>query len=911
MSKPPKYKPLKDFRHISNYTGQIISTQLKHAKGIMVYGIQYWNRMWKPRAQSGYCLNAFSLVEMLMALLVASLLMAALAPVMTKRFKENINITGTGGTVIPKTFCAYVNNGTQERTEVCKVPPNTYSASAIIASAGGGGSGAVNSIASGFKTMIAKNGVSGAEDDRTYSEDIINFDKYTKDVVIKMASGGGGAGGGNYKFSLGRPRKQSDCEPFGVYVSAAQNGGNAICVSKYNPGESHSEVNSSPAIPTGTISGVKMGDGSTVSVHIDKYNAGDTASASNTNCTANGSCCWVGNTAASCTNGSGSDNYGGCNRTVCQLKAGAAICKMWKPTSGLEGRLPTGAELNSWAGHIVNSGANGVLNKRVINANGNVTFPGLQICNGRNESSQIATNTTECTYLDSNTTLNKCRGAQRNQCHIWTTASSTHMSNGIYQNAHFWGKNFSLGGDGVERAISVRCAIDEGRLFDNFTGASGGSGNYMEIAVPENIIRLATANDKGKIRTLAGAGGKGSAKESGSKGVDGSSSVVEIYDDTNLLWSIVLPGAKGGEGGSKTASGKGFETTEMCKYYDITDSRYQNKNGTEVSCSTIPGVGIFNRGNKGVDGSSMAAAGGISVWPAVNGTSNIGRGGNAGACNIADGSNNISCNDGTNGAGGRVEVKYKTVYPGIGGGGGSAGTLLHIKNFQVLAGEKINVTIGARGKGGAVGTKGEDGGNSFIEYNSGSSNIKYEVLGGKGGEAAIAGKPDNNPPIKPEAGKKGAASGITSSTKAKLRRGDEYFPQDNSATIGTDGIESIDNITSEGGNGGINSKISPLADANGRTPCGGMGTVSIMFDKDSEYAKCNNTSSNIPLTLTRTLTENVFNNDIINNYAPGSTGGGGGGWNANNTGASASAGADGLGGYVYIYFGDWSENNES
>ena len=37
---------------------------------------------------------AFSLVEMLMALLVASLLLAALAPVMTKKFSENVNVSG-------------------------------------------------------------------------------------------------------------------------------------------------------------------------------------------------------------------------------------------------------------------------------------------------------------------------------------------------------------------------------------------------------------------------------------------------------------------------------------------------------------------------------------------------------------------------------------------------------------------------------------------------------------------------------------------------------------------------------------------------------------------------------------------------------------------------------------------------
>ncbi len=50
---------------------------------------------------------AFSLVEMLMALLVASLLLAALAPVMTKRMNENIHITGE-----------FTQNGSSEIKEI-------------------------------------------------------------------------------------------------------------------------------------------------------------------------------------------------------------------------------------------------------------------------------------------------------------------------------------------------------------------------------------------------------------------------------------------------------------------------------------------------------------------------------------------------------------------------------------------------------------------------------------------------------------------------------------------------------------------------------------------------------------------------------------------------------------------------
>ena len=82
---------------------------------------------------------AFSLVEMLLALLVASLLMAALAPVMTKKFSENVTVSGTGNAIVPEGGCV-LTEGIEE--EGCTVPNNTHSINVILASGGGGGGGA-------------------------------------------------------------------------------------------------------------------------------------------------------------------------------------------------------------------------------------------------------------------------------------------------------------------------------------------------------------------------------------------------------------------------------------------------------------------------------------------------------------------------------------------------------------------------------------------------------------------------------------------------------------------------------------------------------------------------------------------------------------------------------------------------
>ena len=95
--------------------------------------------------------TAFSLVEMLMALLVASLLMAALAPVMTKKFNENVVVSGTGNSIIPSGGCVFTAaDGLQE--EACTIPSNIHTINAIIASGGGGGGGAVQTAFSTTKS---------------------------------------------------------------------------------------------------------------------------------------------------------------------------------------------------------------------------------------------------------------------------------------------------------------------------------------------------------------------------------------------------------------------------------------------------------------------------------------------------------------------------------------------------------------------------------------------------------------------------------------------------------------------------------------------------------------------------------------------------------------------------------------
>ena len=142
---------------------------------------------------------AFSLVEMLMALLIASLLLAALAPVMTKKFSENINVTGNIGTAettrktqeieFGSADCADIKIDT-DGSEYCEgefeVPGNKFNGyiKATVISAGGGAGGG----GAGGCAQAASGGSGG------YVQNVPITIPST--IYIKIPGGGGGGGSG-------------------------------------------------------------------------------------------------------------------------------------------------------------------------------------------------------------------------------------------------------------------------------------------------------------------------------------------------------------------------------------------------------------------------------------------------------------------------------------------------------------------------------------------------------------------------------------------------------------------------------------------------------------------------------------------------------------------------------------------
>ncbi len=123
---------------------------------------------------------AFSLVEMLMALLVASLLLAALAPVMTKRMDEaKINISGVGAAQYDKDAIIQIFTGAEGEDKIFNVPSDVNMLKFTLM--GGGGAGG--------------NAFFGKEEVTTTKEWTVP-DGVTKLRVFMVGGGGGGASGG-------------------------------------------------------------------------------------------------------------------------------------------------------------------------------------------------------------------------------------------------------------------------------------------------------------------------------------------------------------------------------------------------------------------------------------------------------------------------------------------------------------------------------------------------------------------------------------------------------------------------------------------------------------------------------------------------------------------------------------------
>lgn len=191
--------------------------------------------------------RAFSLVEMLMALLVASLLLAALAPVMTRKFGENVNVSGVGAAPkAPADIQCYSYNDAQP--EVTVSVNDVYTASFVIASGGGGGAGATSeTVKTWDETEKLEGVINGTGTGSRETKDIPITENMDKIVISHLIGGGGGGGYGNSdkteeeKSFIPSPEV---CKSYGTEKTdtvgntgedlATYDSANKLCVTKYN-----------------------------------------------------------------------------------------------------------------------------------------------------------------------------------------------------------------------------------------------------------------------------------------------------------------------------------------------------------------------------------------------------------------------------------------------------------------------------------------------------------------------------------------------------------------------------------------------------------------------------------------------------------------------------------------------------
>ena len=806
--------------------------------------------------------NAFTLAELLVSILIISVILTLLAPVITKRAKENISINGGSSNKINTRLFIY-NKSDSNCSEISGVnnslscnftiPSGVNRINAIAVSGGGGGAGATQpSIEYGKKLTVAN---ATAKTSKTQELTITNGMKNI--VISELIGSGAGGGGASWNSTSGKgPQSQADCDPYNaMFIPAKYNGtgGKNLCVTKYNVGDPNG-----PALAS-TVKAVTAG----VSY-----------------CTAE-ECCWMGNTSNPCTssgtwNGH-STSYSGCTRTVCTWRAANSSCQAWTPSGTAAGswKLPSNNEIKGWS-------------KDISKLSTYLGSEGLQLCDYYSSSS----GSVRCGYY-----YNNCYGSGNADCnpnYIWTVTP--------YGSSYYYSYRLAYGVlegpdyNSPRDAISARCVLESGISSNTaLSGGGGGAGAYIKnYQIPNDVI---SSNIGGKIKLFSAAGGSGgsSASSSGSSasnGTSGLASYVEVYapDGVTLVWGIRASGGNYGYRATSTAAGNGGAQTSAnsCQLYEngvwrsinCTGVGIKGTNGNKVESASSTNTATGGSGGGSMYNSSTVIGGGsggsISSANGYNG-SVYGAGG-GGATIVFDSSNNVTKGIGGNGANGVAEITYDLVYSAAAGGGGGGGAYVELSDISVSSGNTYTIKVGNGGSGGSISTKGSDGGESEIVFDS----ITYTLSGGKGGQIGTSATSTTNV-IQGIGGSGGiVSSNVSDTTNIKYKNGSKG---EDGGSFTKDDTHS--NSTNYGGS------------------YGGVGGVSGIDTKGScsglfiDSSICSNTTVN---GITNTFVAPIINNTAID-YGQAGAGGGGGGWSENTIlYPNPGSGSQGQGGYVFIYW---------
>lgn len=618
--------------------------------------------------------HAFTLAELLTAVLVISVIMVALAPVITKRMSENVSVE----TDRKRGEEIWTNPGTY----TFSVPAGINTVEISGAGGGGGGAGAVSKNYSKTYTGAAT---------RT-----ITVPKGVTRVTFTLIGAGGGGGGAAASI------KNDPCK-FPLTIPSMADNGKDLCVANNFP-------------PVGE------------STFFDVLNVGTRAIRDVT--------CWVPttsqNTAAYCSQTSWphANPYftgGGCKKMVCMRSAAEHICSFYMP--GMVGednrilsyRFLTIAELRRLQSDSKPSNnykwifGDGLDLGMHMYMSGAVT--GGKYTAANEAVGCVAPNSSVCSPY---TLFLQDGSASITDIYYWGTTSYDNIA--FEKNGITFSSNVSNSG-----TAQFRC-VRELNNWDQYSGAGGASG--------ARLTRTINVEPGDTLTFVTGAGGAGGNKGGGTGAQGGSTCVehkrngVRYTDPDNTLNNgyYCAYGGYGGRGATTSANGSPNPALAACSHTDgctkstngASGGTSQGGKGSNGGAGATADTGQGNVAGVGFDAENESAGGGGGYCPRGNRTpSNCQKGGKGSA-----GSFTITFDQYVPGGGG--------------GAGGAAGTdkdgNYHPIKMRVQGGETVTFTIGSGGLGGQFSTNGEDGQDTVIATKNNPEVFIFEGgLGGKTG----------------------------------------------------------------------------------------------------------------------------------------------------------------------------------
>ena len=659
------------------------------------------------------CKKAFTLAELLTAVLVISVIMVALAPVITKRMKDNISVT----TDNKKGLEIFTNPGTY--TFDVPIGINTL----FIQGAGGGGGGAGSTYVEKEKTFT--------------SSTTWTVPTGVNEITLAITGAGGGGGGAN-ALPNANPTNGA-CRQDEFLAIRGNSDEQDLCITKRN---------------------------------ISKQDIGQVDTPAGQSCGTE-FCCWT-TGGHDCTAGNG--NYSGCARKVCAPgtdicryynPANFVVDANYVYYSGIPNDIvfqKLKKYFYEWSG---NAGVNGLQLCHSCwapynNYNDGTNFPSSvpKCCNEWGYCKSPLNTDARCSpgvllgvgkNYDLNASLNL--SAANNSVNVAYGVSARCTKPYVRYSSRYSGSGGSSGAV-LEKTINV-LPNDTFEITIGQGGAGGASktkgsqGGTTKIVHKRKNIELGTYYVKGGLGGNAATTSAHGSAYSNNTTSSGTTPSGTCYSRNRKDTSDSFTGGNtscttisySGESGSSTKGGNGGRVKNTGTinngeassggYLYVDSSRTANQRATNEEIRLA----------KGQNASTPGFGGGGGLTPAwANSTSHFYQGGK--------------------GANGKVEITYKVALPG--GGGGSSARVAGVDNnnkayeiiYKVSEGDRIVFKVGSGGSGGVENQDGLNGsatvvGDNDIVFLAGeggktaTDTDKNNLKGGRGGYTSYINEEDN------------------------------------------------------------------------------------------------------------------------------------------------------------------------